>query len=102
MFILNLKRKKIQEPKIEDPREKKYLVYIALGITIAGAILALVPTILIISPIYVLNWSTIYKDPLFYIFLAGIILTTVGFIMHRKVTPPMDITEQEKLRSRLE
>ena len=102
MFSLNAKRSRIKEPAIEDPRENKILVFIALGLTVAGAILSLVPTILIISPVYVLEWSTIYKDPLFYIFLAGIILVTAGLIMHRKVTPPMDINEQERLRSRLE
>ena len=102
MFNLNAKRRRNKEPAVEDPRENKYLVFIALGLTVAGAILSLVPTILIISPVYVLEWSTIYKDPLFYIFLAGIILVTAGLIMHRKVTPPMDINEQERLRSRLE
>ena len=102
MFILNAKRRRIKEPAVEDPREKKWLVYIALGITVAGAILALVPTIFIINPAFQISWNTIYKEPLFYIFLAGIILTTVGLIMHRKVTPPMDVNEQERLRSRLE
>jgi hypothetical protein len=102
VFTLNPKIKKTKEPAVEDPRQNKILVYIALGLTVAGAILALVPTILIISPVYELTWSTIYKDPLFYIFIAGIIITTVGFIMHRKVTPPMDLNEQERLRSRLE
>ncbi|MHA1125310.1 MAG: hypothetical protein ACTSO7_05525 [Candidatus Heimdallarchaeota archaeon] len=101
---MNSKRKRsiIKEPSVVDPRQNKTLVYVALGLTIAGAILALVPTILIISPLYNLSWQTIYLDPLFYIFLGGIVLTTVGFVMHRKVTPPMDINEQEKLRSRLE
>ena len=102
MFSLNARRKRNKEPAVEDPRKNKWLVYIALGITVAGAILSLVPTILIISPLFELTFQNFYKLPLFYIFLAGILLVTAGLIMHRKVTPPMDLNEQERLRSRLE
>ena len=102
MFSLNSKKRKSKEPAIEDPRESKTLVYVALGLTVTGAILALIPTIIMIMPFYEISFSNFYLDPMFYILLAGIILVTVGLIMHRKVTPPMQFDETERLKSRLE
>ena len=102
--VLNVssRKRKAKEQAIEDQRQNKWLVFIALGITVAGAIMALVPTIIMITPLYTISWNTLFRDPLFYILLGGVVLTTVGLIFHRKVTPPMDVTETEKLRSRLE
>jgi len=91
----------MQEPS-DEPQRSKVLLYISFALTAIGAAMALAVTILVITPNFEISWSTLFTNPLTYILIAGLILVTAGFIMHRVITPPMKATETEKLRSRLE
>jgi hypothetical protein len=62
----------------------------------------IIPTILIFMPQFELTWDIVFKIPHTYIALGGLILVTTGLIIQRKITPPMEHAEREKLRSRLE
>lgn len=99
---MNKAKKKSKEDTAEEPQRNKILLYLAFALTAIGAVMALVPTIIVFMPNYNLEWSTLFYDPLTYVLIAGIVLVTVGLIMQRVITPPMKISETEKLRSRLE
>jgi hypothetical protein len=92
----------VEKTKVEDPRRNKIWLYVAVGMTVVGAIMALIPTIIIITPGFDITFQNFYKSPYFYIFLAGLVILTAGFILHRKITPPMEPTETEQLKTRLE
>ncbi|MBD3189069.1 MAG: hypothetical protein GF308_00410 [Candidatus Heimdallarchaeota archaeon] len=84
-----------------DPRRNKRLLYLAFGLTGLGGVLALISTIFILIPSVELTWSNLFRIPWTYILLSGLIILTAGFILHRRITPPMK-REEEILRSRLE
>lgn len=92
-----------EEEGQKAPQRNKYLLYLAFALTAIGAVMALVPTIFIIIPDFIdISWDTLFQNPLTYILITGIILVTAGLILQRVITPPMKISETEKLRSRLE
>ena len=96
-------KKESEEQKSEAPKRNKYLLYLAFALTAIGAVMALVPTIFIIIPDFIdISWDTLFQNPLTYILLTGLVLVTAGLILQRVITPPMKISETEKLRSRLE
>ena len=103
---IELARKKqvAESDSQEPPTRNKYLLYLAFGITAVGAVMALVPTILIFTPLYdeYFSWTAIWQLPLTYVLIAGVIMVTGGLILQRVITPPMKFDETEKLRSRLE
>ncbi|NHJ87758.1 MAG: hypothetical protein FK734_20015 [Asgard group archaeon] len=98
---MSKKTSKEQTESTEPPRNKT-LLYFAFALTAVGAALAVLPTILIFLPDVQLTWSNLFKLPHTYIALSGIVLVTIGLIIQRKITPPMDKLEEKKLRSRLE
>jgi hypothetical protein len=97
-----LSSRKSKQPAEEPPKRNKALLYVAFGMSIMGAIMLVVPTILIFMPQVNLEWSNLFKYPHTYIALGGLILVTAGLILQRRITPPMERKEMDKLRSRLE
>ena len=83
-------------------KRSKALLYFAFALTAIGAILSVIVTIIIFMPTFELTKSNFYKIPHFYLLLTGLILVTAGLILQRKITPPMEVAEAKKLRSRLE
>lgn len=83
------------------PQRNKLLLYLAFALSGIGGALAVVSTIMIFQPWIELTWSNLFKIPWTYMLLSGLIILTAGFILHRKITPPMK-REEEILRSRLE
>jgi len=88
--------------EVSGPPRNKYLVYLATALAAIGVVLIVIPTILIFMPTFDLTFSNLFRTPHTYIAIGGLIFLTAGFILHRKITPPMEVTETEKLRSRLE
>ncbi|NHJ46897.1 MAG: hypothetical protein FK733_03835 [Asgard group archaeon] len=97
---MSKKSDKIEETG--EPRRNKTLLYLAFALSIIGAGMLLIPTILIFMPWIELTWQNLFKYPHTYIALGGLVLLTAGLILQRKITPPMERKETEKLRSRLE
>ncbi len=87
---------------VKGPHKSKPLLYLAFGLSITGAALMVIPTILIFMPWIELKWENLFSYPHTYIVLAGLIILTAGLILQRRITVPMDRAETEKLRSRLE
>jgi len=98
------KKESMTEEPEEQPHKSKALLYIAVALSFTGAAMMVVPTIFILVPDLVPNfsWSTFYKLPIFWVLVAGFIILTAGLILHRRITKPMQYAEVEKLRSRLE
>ncbi|MFW9923697.1 MAG: hypothetical protein ACFFDW_10475 [Candidatus Thorarchaeota archaeon] len=86
----------------EEPQRNKALLYFAFALTAVGAVTALVPTVIIFLPITEITWQTLFQNPLTYILITGVVLVTAGLILQRVITPPMKMTETQKLKSRLE
>ncbi|MBN1329411.1 MAG: hypothetical protein JXA54_08050 [Candidatus Heimdallarchaeota archaeon] len=91
-----------EKSESNEPPRNKALLYFAFILTAIGAVLTVLPTILIFLPEVELSWSTVFTLPHTYIVIAGLVLVTTGLIIQRKITPPMDKLEEKKLRSRLE
>ncbi|MHA1212746.1 MAG: hypothetical protein ACTSSH_09820 [Candidatus Heimdallarchaeota archaeon] len=96
------KKRTNSEPEKFEPPRSKALLYFAFALAALGAVLMVIPTILIFMPDIELTWTTVFTLPHTYVALAGSVILTIGLILHRKITPPMDKIETEKLRSRLE
>ncbi|NHK32292.1 MAG: hypothetical protein FK730_13135 [Asgard group archaeon] len=88
--------------KVQEPVRSKALLYFAFALTALGAAMLIIPTILIFMPQFELTWDIVFKIPHTYIALCGLGLITTGLIIQRRITPPMEHAEREKLRSRLE
>ena len=97
------KKKNPQEETTEQgPYKSKALLYLAFGLSFAGAALMVIPTIFIFMPWITLTWENLFRYPHTYIALSGFIILTAGLILHRRITIPMERAKIEKLRSRLE
>lgn len=83
------------------PQRNKLLLYLAFALSGIGGALAVVSTIIIFQPWIDLSWSNLFRIPWTYMLIGGLIILTAGFILHRRITPPMK-REEELLRSRLE
>jgi len=91
-----------QEIDQKGPHKSKPLLYLAFGLSIAGAALMVIPTILIFMPWIELKWENLFSYPHTYFVIVGFVVLTAGLILQRRITVPMDRAETEKLRSRLE
>ncbi|NPE08795.1 MAG: hypothetical protein GNW80_10985 [Asgard group archaeon] len=95
-------KKTSQEAVPESPHKSKALLYLAFSLSAIGAALMVIPTILIFMPWIELKWENLFQYPHTYFVIAGFVVLTIGLILHRKITTPMDMKKTEELRSRLE
>lgn len=96
------RRKEKRTENTQEPKRNKALLYLAFALTAIGAAMLIIPTIFIFMPNFNLTWDIVFKIPHTYIALGGLVFVTAGLILQRKITPPMEQAEREKLRSRLE
>ncbi|MBK5114064.1 MAG: hypothetical protein KGD59_05195 [Candidatus Heimdallarchaeota archaeon] len=91
-----------EETAVQGPHKSKPLLYLAFGLSIAGAALMVIPTILIFMPWIELKWENLFSYPHTYFVIAGFVILTAGLILQRRITTPLEREKVEKLRSRLE
>ncbi|MCG3253260.1 MAG: hypothetical protein KAX09_05380 [Candidatus Heimdallarchaeota archaeon] len=99
-----MSEKKIPQEETDEkgPHKSKPLLYLAFGLSIAGAALMVIPTILIFMPWIELKWENLFSYPHTYFVIAGFVVLTAGLILQRRITTPMEMEKTAKLKSRLE
>jgi len=99
---LSNKKTSQDEAVPQGPHKSKALLYLAFSLSAIGAVLMVIPTILIFMPWIDLKWENLFQYPHTYFVIAGFVVLTAGLILHRRITAPMDMAKTEELRSRLE